>query len=80
MEVDVQVGAASVGLDVPIIIPDSGSSTEVDEDEYGDEGPQEAALVLASWPRVAATQVVRRRRARYGNSPCRSTDSFLLKL
>ncbi|XP_062858710.1 E3 ubiquitin-protein ligase RFWD3 [Trichomycterus rosablanca] len=70
MEVDVQVGAAeiagSVGLEVPIIIPDSGSSTEVEEDEYGDGRPVEAVLVPANRPRLATTQVVRRRRVRSG--------------
>lgn len=68
MEVDVQFGAAeavgSVGLEVPIIIPDSGSSTEVEEDEEADRRPDGESAAAAVRPRLAATQIVRRRRAR----------------
>lgn len=68
MEVDVQFGAAepvgSGGLEVPIIIPDSGSSTEVEEDEEADGRPEGERTAPATRPRLAATQIVRRRRAR----------------
>lgn len=70
MEVDVQSGAAepvgSVGLEVPIMVPDSGSSTEVEEDEDADRRPDGESTAPANRPRLVATQIVRRRRARYG--------------
>lgn len=68
MEVDVQFGAAepvgSVGLEVPIIIPDSGSSTEVEEDDEADGRPEGGSTAPSDRPRLVATQIVRRRRAR----------------
>lgn len=74
MEVDVQSGVAepvgSVGLEVPIIIPDSGSSTEVEEDEEADRRPDGESTAPANRPRLAATQIVRRRRVRYGYAYC----------
>ncbi|GAA6091464.1 E3 ubiquitin-protein ligase RFWD3 isoform X1 [Tachysurus ichikawai] len=60
MEVDLQLGAG------PIIIPDSGSSTEVEEDEEPDRRPEGRSTVLITRPRLATTQIVRRRRARAG--------------
>ncbi|MCI4381889.1 hypothetical protein PGIGA_G00257290 [Pangasianodon gigas] len=70
MEVDVQFGAAgpdgSVGLEVPIIIPDSGSSTEAEEDEEADRRSEGGSTAPANRPRLATTQIVRRRRARAG--------------
>ncbi|KAI5627095.1 E3 ubiquitin-protein ligase RFWD3, partial [Silurus asotus] len=60
----------SVGLEVPIIIPDSGSSTEVEEDEEADgrpeRRPERQSSAPINRPRVIATQIVRRRRARAG--------------
>ncbi|XP_053347190.1 E3 ubiquitin-protein ligase RFWD3 [Clarias gariepinus] len=71
MEVDVQLGAAgpvgSVGLEVPIIIPDSGSSTEVEEEEDEEtERRPEGSAPPTTRPRLSTTQIVRRRRARAG--------------
>lgn len=84
MEVDVQLGAAgaavgSVGVEVPIIIPDSGSSTEVEEDEDGDRQPEGRSTVPIERPRLASTQAVRRRRrARPGLRFQYSTQTTLL--
>ncbi|KAI5100403.1 E3 ubiquitin-protein ligase RFWD3, partial [Silurus meridionalis] len=55
-----------VGLEVPIIIPDSGSSTEVEEDEEANGRPERQSTAPINRPRVIATQIVRRRRARAG--------------
>ncbi|XP_072529844.1 E3 ubiquitin-protein ligase rfwd3.S [Salminus brasiliensis] len=84
MEVDVQLGAAgaalgSVGVEVPIIIPDSGSSTEVEEDEDGDRRPVVGNAAPIDRPRLVATQVVRRRRrARPGLRFQYSTQTTLM--
>lgn len=79
MEVDVQFGATepdgSVGLEVPIIIPDSGSSTEVEEDEEADGRPEGGSTAPTDRARLAATQIVRRRRAR-----CEHDQSFAADL
>ncbi|KAG7324061.1 hypothetical protein KOW79_012077 [Hemibagrus wyckioides] len=60
MEVDMQFGAG------PVIIPDSESSTEVEEDEEPVSRPEGGSTVPITRPRLAATQIVRRRRARAG--------------
>ncbi|KAG9280913.1 E3 ubiquitin-protein ligase RFWD3 isoform X2 [Astyanax mexicanus] len=84
MEVDVQLGAAgaavsSVGVEVPIVIPDSGSSTEVEEDEDGDRQLEGRSTVPIERPRLASTQAVRRRRrARPGLRFQYSTQTTLL--
>ncbi|XP_060770709.1 E3 ubiquitin-protein ligase RFWD3 [Neoarius graeffei] len=70
MEVDVQLRATesvgSVGLEVPIVIPNSGSSTEVEEDEEADGRAEGGGMAPVNRPRLATTQIVRRRRARAG--------------
>lgn len=79
MEVDVQFRATgsvgSVGLDVPIIIPNSGSSTEVEEDEEAERRPEGRNTAPTNRPRLATTQIVRRRRAR-----CEHDDKIVLQL